>query len=40
MEKAMYLIDDSGLKQYNNLKEKGYFNTNISEFCNSNNYDR
>lgn len=23
----MYLIDDSGLKQYNNLKEKGYFNT-------------
>ena len=27
MEKAMYLIDDSGLKQYNNLKEKGYFNT-------------
>lgn len=27
MEKAMYLVDDSGLKQYNNLKEKGYFNT-------------
>lgn len=27
MEKAMYLIDESGLKQYNNLKEKGYFNT-------------
>ena len=25
MEKAMYLIDDSGLKQYNNLKENGYF---------------
>lgn len=22
MEKAMYLIDESGLKQYNNLKEK------------------
>ena len=21
------IIDDSGLKQYNNLKEKGYFNT-------------
>lgn len=27
MEKAMYLIDESGLKQYNNLKERGYFNT-------------
>ena len=27
MEKAMYLVDESGLKQYNNLKEKGYFNT-------------
>lgn len=27
MEKAMYLIDESGLKQYNNLKEKGYYNT-------------
>jgi len=27
MEKAMYLIDESGLKQYNNLKEKGFFNT-------------
>lgn len=26
MEKAMYLVDESGLKQYNNLKEKGYFN--------------
>ena len=25
--KAMYLIDESGLKQYNNMKEKGYYNT-------------
>ena len=36
----MYLIDDSGLKQYNNLKEKRIFQHHISEFCNSNNYDR
>lgn len=27
MQKAMYLVDESGLKQYNNLKEKGYYNT-------------
>lgn len=27
VESAMYLIDESGLKQYNNLKEKGYYNT-------------
>jgi len=27
VEAAMYLIDESGLKQYNNLKEKGYYNT-------------
>ena len=26
MNKAMYLVDESGLKQYNTLKEKGYFN--------------
>lgn len=26
MEKAMYLIDESGMVQYNTLKEKGYFN--------------
>jgi conjugative transposon TraK protein len=26
MDKAMYLVDESGLKQYNTLKEKGYFN--------------
>lgn len=30
MEKAMYLVDESGLKQYNNLKEKGYYNTILS----------
>ena len=27
VESAMYLIDESGLKQYNTLKEKGYYNT-------------
>lgn len=27
MEKAMYLVDESGLRQLNNLKEKGYFNS-------------
>jgi conjugative transposon TraK protein len=26
MDKAMYLVDESGVKQYNTLKEKGYFN--------------
>lgn len=26
MQKAMYLVDESGMQQYNNLKEKGYFN--------------
>src|SRR3546814_14218237 len=26
----MYLIDDSGALQYNNLKEKGYFNSILS----------
>ncbi|WP_312352573.1 conjugative transposon protein TraK [Sphingobacterium siyangense] len=25
MRKAMYLIDESGIQQYNNLKEKGFF---------------
>jgi len=25
MKKAMYLIDESGIQQYNNLKEKGFF---------------
>jgi conjugative transposon TraK protein len=27
ISKAMYLIDESGLSQYNNLKEKGYYNS-------------
>ena len=26
IEKSMYLIDESGLTEYNNLKEKGYYN--------------
>lgn len=30
MEKAMYLVDETGLKQYNNLKEKGFFNNILS----------
>tara|TARA_R110000868_G_scaffold411003_2_gene701291 strand:- start:13859 stop:14470 length:612 start_codon:yes stop_codon:yes gene_type:complete len=30
LEKAMYLIDESGLKQYNNLKEKSFYNQIIS----------
>jgi conjugative transposon TraK protein len=30
MRKAMYLIDESGALQYNNLKEKGFFNSIIS----------
>lgn len=25
MKRAMYLIDETGMQQYNNLKEKGYF---------------
>ena len=41
MEKAMYLVDESGLAQYNTLKEKGLFNNIIgtssvfSIFCDS-----
>lgn len=27
LAKAMYLIDDTGLAQYNNLREKGYYNS-------------
>ncbi|MFD1187208.1 conjugative transposon protein TraK [Pontibacter rugosus] len=27
LSKAMYLVDDTGLAQYNNLKEKGYYNS-------------
>jgi conjugative transposon TraK protein len=30
MQKAMYLADESGVLQYNNLKEKGYFNSILS----------
>lgn len=30
MKKAMYLVDESGAQQYNNLKEKGYFNSILS----------
>ena len=30
MKKAMYLIDESGMQQYNDLKEKGFFNSILS----------
>ena len=30
MKKAMYLVDESGVQQYNNLKEKGYFTSILS----------
>lgn len=30
MSKAMYFIDETGIGQYNNLKEKGYFNSILS----------
>lgn len=30
MKKAMYLIDESGALQYNNLREKGFFNSVLS----------
>jgi conjugative transposon TraK protein len=30
MKKAMYLIDQSGVEQFNNLKENGYFNSILS----------
>lgn len=30
MKRAMYLADESGALQYNNLKEKGYFNSILS----------
>ncbi|GAA4331821.1 conjugative transposon protein TraK [Mucilaginibacter gynuensis] len=30
MKKAMYLIDESGMRQYNDLKEKGFFNSILS----------
>jgi conjugative transposon TraK protein len=30
MKKAMYLIDESGMEQYNDLKENGFFNSILS----------
>lgn len=30
MKRAMYLVDETGMLQYNNLKEKGYFNQILS----------
>jgi len=30
MKKAMYLVDESGARQYNDLKEKGYFSAVLS----------
>jgi conjugative transposon TraK protein len=30
LKKAMYLVDESGVQQYNNLKENGYFNAILS----------
>lgn len=30
MKKAMYLIDETGMKQYNDLKENGFFNSILS----------
>jgi len=30
VSKALYLIDESGMKEYNNLKEKGFYNQVIS----------
>jgi len=30
MKRAMYLVDESGMQQYNNLKENGFFNSILS----------
>jgi conjugative transposon TraK protein len=30
MKKAMYLVDETGMKQYNDLKENGFFNSILS----------
>ena len=30
LEMAMYFVDESGVKQYNNLKEKGFYNSILS----------
>ena len=46
MEKAMYLVDESGLAQYNALKEKGFYNNIMgtsavfSIFCDSIDFDK
>ena len=46
MEKAMYLIDESGLAQYNALKEKGFYNnilgtsSGFSIYCDSIQFNR
>ncbi len=46
MDKAMYLVDESGLAQYNALKEKGFYNNIMgtsavfSIFCDSIHFDK
>ena len=46
MEKAMYLVDETGLAQYNALKEKGFYNNILgtssvfSIFCDSITFDK
>ena len=46
MEKAMYLVDETGLAQYNALKEKGFYNNIMgtsavfSIFCDSIKFDK
>ena len=46
MEKAMYLVDETGLAQYNALKEKGFYNNIMgtsavfSIFCDSIRFDK
>ena len=34
IEQSMYLIDDSGLKEYNNLRERGFYNQILSSLKN------
>lgn len=34
MKKAMYLVDESGLRQYNNLRERGFFNNILASSAN------
>ena len=46
MDKAMYLVDETGLAQYNTLKEKGFYSNIMgtsavfSIFCDSINFDK